>query len=332
MRGYALRRALGAVPLLLGVVTLVFVILHLAPGDPTAFYFGSGMSPEAMEQVRRNLGLDDPLVVRYLRWLGAVLRGDFGYSFFAGMPARDRILGALPNTLLLASGALTLAFLLGILAGVVQAMRPGSLVDATLNVLTLFFHSVPSFWLAIMLILIFSVGAGGLWDWPVSFPASGMVGPGHDLLGGMDRVLDRVHHMALPLLALTLVLIGGVSRYVRSSMLEVIRQDYIRTARAKGLSEGRVLLKHGLRNALIPVVSLFGLYFPLLLSGAVFVETVFAWPGMGKLMVDAVFQRDYPVVLAGTCLFGAMVILGNLIADLLYGVVDPRIRQGEPRA
>ena len=176
--------------------------------------------------------------------------------------------------------------------------------------------------------LVFSVGAGGVWDWPFSFPASGVTSSGYDLLSPMGKLLDRAQHIALPLLALTLVLAGGISRFVRTSMLEVIHQDYIRTARAKGLSEREVILKHALRNALIPVVSLLGLYLPLLLSGAVFVEVVFAWPGMGKLMVDAISSRDYPIVLAGTFLFGTMVILGNLIADILYGVVDPRIRQG----
>jgi peptide/nickel transport system permease protein len=177
-----------------------------------------------------------------------------------------------------------------------------------------------------MLILVFSVGAGVWWNWPFSFPASGSLSPGADLLSPWDRFLDRVHHLVLPALTLILVLAGGVARYVRSSMLEVIRQDYIRTARAKGVPESRVVLKHGLRNGLIPVVTLLGVYFPLLLSGTVLVESVFAWPGVGQLMVESIHRRDFPVVLAVTLLFGAMVILGNLLADLLYGMVDPRLR------
>jgi len=328
---YALGRILAAIPILLGVATIVFFVLSLAPGDPTSIYFGPGMSPEAMDQVRRNLGLDDPLLIRYGRWLLAFLQGDFGYSLAAGMPARARILAALPNTILLAGVALLLAFLVGIFLGVVQAIRQNTWVDATLSGAALFFYSMPSFWLAIMLILIFGVGARNLWDWPFSFPPSGITSAGYDLLSPWDQLKDRIHHLVLPALSLTLVLAAGVSRYVRTSMLEVLHQDYIRTARAKGLSESRVILKHGLRNALIPVVSLFGLYFPFLLSGAVFVEYVFAWPGMGKLMVDSVLSRDYPVVLAGTFFFGGMVVLGNLLADLLYGVVDPRIRQGGRR-
>jgi peptide/nickel transport system permease protein len=186
---------------------------------------------------------------------------------------------------------------------------------------------MPSFWLAIMLILVFSVSASQ-WGWPVVFPVSGVVGTNHDLLGPLEQLQDRVRHLVLPVLSLTLVLAAGVARYVRTSMLEVIRQDYIRTARAKGLSEFRVIFKHGLRNGLIPVVTLLGLSLPSLLSGTVFIEYVFSWPGVGKLLVDSILQRDYPVVLAGTFLFGGMVVAGNLLADLLYGVVDPRIRHG----
>ncbi len=328
---YALGRILAAIPILLGVATIVFFVLSLAPGDPTSIYFGPGMSPEDMAQVHMSLRIEDPLLIRDGRWLLAFLQGDFGYSLAAGMPARARILAALPNTILLAGVALLLAFFIGIFLGVVQAIRQNTWVDAVLSGAALFFYSMPSFWLAIMLILIFGVGARNLWDWPFSFPPSGITSAGYDLLSPWDQLKDRIHHLVLPALSLTLVLAAGVSRYVRTSMLEVLHQDYIRTARAKGLPESRVILKHGLRNALIPVVSLFGLYFPFLLSGAVFVEYVFAWPGMGKLMVDSVLSRDYPVVLAGTFFFGGMVVLGNLLADLLYGVVDPRIRQGGRR-
>jgi peptide/nickel transport system permease protein len=328
LTAYSLRRLLASIPLLLGVATIVFFLLSLAPGDPSFLFIGRGMSPEMVETVRRNMGLDDPLLVRYLRWLLALARGDFGYSFSAQMPVLDRIMAALPNTLLLASVSLVLAFLAGIVLGVIQAVRQYSLLDAVLSGGALFFYSMPSFWLAIMLILVFSVNAANAWGWPLAFPASGVVSPGYDLLGPFDQLKNRVMHLVLPTLSLTLVLAAGVARYVRASMLEVIHQDYIRTARAKGLPESRVIFKHALRNGLIPVVTLFGLYLPLLLSGTVFIEYVFAWPGMGKLLVDSILQRDYPVVLAGTFLFGGMVVLGNLFADLVYGVVDPRIRYG----
>ena len=328
MISYFLRRILTAIPLLLGVATIVFFLLSLAPGDPSFLYIGRGMSPETAEHIRRNMGLDDPILVRYFRWLFSFARGDFGYSFTAQMPVLDRIMAALPNTLVLASISLFLAFLVGILLGVIQAVRQYSLLASVLSGGALFFYSMPSFWLAIMLILVFSVNAANAWGWPLAFPPSGVVSPGYDLMGPMAQIKDRMMHLVLPTLSLTLVLAAGVARYVRAGMLEVIHQDYIRTARAKGLPESRVIFKHALRNGLIPVVTLFGLYLPLLLSGTVFIEYVFAWPGMGKLLVDSILQRDYPVVLAGTFLFGGMVVLGNLLADLLYGMVDPRIRQG----
>ena len=328
---YALKRVLTAIPLLLGVATLVFFILSLAPGDPASFYLTPGMSLETMEQIRRNMGLDGPLLVRYLRWLGSFLQGNFGFSSLAGMPVRDSILAALPNTLILASVSLALSFALGILLGVIQAVRQYSLLDSVLSAGALFFYSMPSFWLAIMLILVFNVYAGSVWDWPIVFPASGVGSPNHDLLGPWAQLWDRAMHLALPALSLTLVMTAGIGRYVRASMLEVLHQDYIRTARAKGLTEARVILKHALRNALIPVATLFGLYFPFLLSGAVFIEVVFSWPGMGRLLVDSILAGDIPVVLALTFFFGSAVVVGNLLADLLYGVVDPRVRQGERR-
>jgi len=323
---FSFRRVLAAIPLLLGVATLVFVALSLAPGDAASLYVRPGASPEVLDALRRQMGLDQPFLVRYGAWLFAFLRGEFGYSFFYQMPVRDRILVALPNTLVLASGSLLLAFALGGVVGVYQSVRQNTLMDSVLTGISLVFYSVPSFCLALALILFFSLGAKNWWDWPFSFPASGIESPGADLLPAVQRGLDRLHHIVLPMLTLTLILAASVSRYVRTSMLEVIRQDYIRTARAKGLSETRVILKHALRNGLIPLVSLFGVYFPFLLSGAVLVEYVFAWPGMGQLMVESIYRRDQPVVLAGSFLFGGMVILGNLLADILYGVVDPRIR------
>ena len=332
MLSYALRRIVSAVPLVLGVATILFFVLRLAPGDPAALYFGPGVSAEFQEQTRENLGLDEPLPVQYGKWLLGLVQGDFGYSLTRNRPVKDLILEALPPTLYLTGGAVSLAFLLGIALGVLQAVRQYSLLDSLLSAIALFFYSMPSFWLAIMLVLVFSVGAQTAWDWPIHFPASGMVGTNHDLLGTWGQIEDRIAHLVLPALSLALVLAGGIARYVRTSMLEVIRQDYIRTARAKGLPERRVVLRHALRNALLPVVTLFGVYFPFLLSGAVFIEEVFSWPGMGDLLVDAINQRDYPVVMAGSFLFAVMVVVGNLLADLLYGFVDPRIGYGERRA
>ncbi len=328
MIGYVLRRVGGAVPLVLGVATIVFFVMNLAPGDPSSLYAGPGVSPQALEEVRQNMGLDAPVHVRYIRWMGAMAQGDFGHSLARGQPVRDVIRDLLPNTLLLSGTALALAFLAGILIGVLQAVRHNTWIDSSLSGASLFFYSIPSFWLALMLILVFSLYARNVWGWPVHFPASGMTSVDHAWMTPWEQVKDRAMHLVLPATSLALVLAGGIARYTRTSMLEVIHQDYIRTARAKGLPEWRVIAGHALRNALIPVVTVFGLYLPLLFSGTVFVETVFAWPGMGKLVVDAIGQRDYPVVMAGALVFAVMVVVGNLIADVLYSVVDPRIRHG----
>lgn len=326
MGRFLLRRLAGAVPLVLGIATIVFFVLNLAPGDPASIYTSPTVSPDALEQMRRNMGLDQPVHVRYVRWMGSMLQGDFGVSFARNQPVRDVIRQILPNTLVLSFVAITLAFSVGILIGVLQAVRQNTATDGALSVVSLFFYSMPSFWLALMLILVFSLGARNLWGWPIWFPASGMTSIEYAFLSPADRFRDRVMHLVLPASSLALVLAAGIARYTRGSMLEVVRQDFVRTARAKGLPERTVILKHALRNALIPVVTLLGLYLPFLFSGTVFIETVFAWPGMGKLVVDAILARDYPVVMAGAFIFAVMVVIGNLVADLLYSVVDPRIR------
>ena len=323
---YLVRRVLLALPLVLGIVTILFFVINLAPGDPTQVMVRPGMRPEVIAQMRANFGLDQPLPVRYVKWLGALVQGDFGYSFSHGRPVVDVIGQMLPNTLLLSSAALLVAFLAGILIGIVQAVRQYSLADQALTVLALFFYSMPSFWLALMLILTFALFARNVWEWPIYFPPSGTRSVDWAQLGTWDRMVDRARHMVLPVASLSLVLAAGIARYARGSMLEVIRQDFVRTARAKGLPERSVVFKHTLRNALIPVITLLGLYLPVLFSGTVFIEYVFAWPGMGKTIVDAIGTRDYPVVMATSLIFACMVVVGNLIADVLYAIVDPRIR------
>ncbi|MFP3948354.1 MAG: ABC transporter permease, partial [Longimicrobiales bacterium] len=290
---YAVRRILAAVPLVLGIATIIFFILNLAPGDPVARYVGPSVPPEVLAQIRTNLGLDDPIHIQYLKWMGSLLTGDFGYSLGQNRPVAGLIGEILPNTLLLSGAALLIAFLAGIVLGVVQAVRQYSLTDQVLSVAALFFYSMPSFWLALMLILIFSLGAR-TWDWPIWFPASGMQSVDYAFLSPVERAVDVIRHLVLPAGSLALVLTAGIARYMRGSMLEVIRQDYVRTARAKGLAESRVIFKHALRNALGPVITLFGLYLPVIFSGTVFVEAVFGWPGMGSLIVNAIGQRDYP--------------------------------------
>jgi peptide/nickel transport system permease protein len=322
---YILRRLLGAIPLVIGIATIIFFVLNLAPGDPLAFYFNPNVPPEVMEQLRRNLGLDQPLHIQYFRWVTSFFRGDFGYSFAQSRPVADIVFEALPNTLILTGSALVLVFLVGILIGVLQAVRQYSVFDSTSSVLSLFFYSMPSFWLALMLMLLFSLKASQ-WGWPFSLPPTGITSVDYEYLSAGGKIWDRIEHLILPVGTLTLALAAGVARYTRGQMLEVIRQDFIRTARAKGLPERTVIMKHALRNSLLPVITLLGLYLPFLFSGAIFVEVIFAWPGMGRVIVDAIFQRDYPLVMATSFLFAVIVVLGNLIADVLYGVADPRIR------
>jgi len=323
---YFFRRLLSAIPLVLGIATIVFFVVDAAPGDPTLVYITPGMSREVVEQMRTNFGLDEPVHVRYVKWLGAMLTGDFGYSFSHSRPVLDVLRDFLPNTLLLSACALVVAFLIGILVGTMQAVRQYSLMDSAMSVVLLFFYSMPSFWLALMLILSLSLFARNVWDWPIWFPASGMVSTDHDFLSPLGRFFDRVTHLVLPTLSLALVLTAGIARYMRGSMLEVIRQDYVRTARAKGLSERVVIFKHALRNALLPIITLVGLYIPVLFSGTIFIEYIFAWPGMGRTIYEAISTRDYPLVMAGSFLFASIVVVANLLADLLYAVVDPRIR------
>jgi len=323
---YIIRRLLGAIPLVIGIATIVFFAVNLAPGDPTARFLSPGMSQAVIDQMRTNFGLDEPLPVRYVKWLGAMITGDFGYSFSHARPVLDVMWDFLPNTLVLSAASLLVAFVLGVLIGTFQAVRQHSKLDSGLSVVLLFFYSMPSFWLALMLILTLSLFARNVWDWPIWFPASAMVGNDYDFLSLGGQIRDRLMHLVLPTLSLALVLTAGIARYMRGSMLEVIRQDYVRTARAKGLSERVVVFKHALRNALIPIITLIGLYIPVLFSGTVFIESVFAWPGMGRTIYDAISQRDYPLVMAGTFFFALMVVIANLVADVLYAVVDPRIR------
>ena len=326
MTAYLVRRVLGAVPLVLGIATIIFFVVNLAPGDPTQLLLSPGMRAEVVEQMRANFGLDQPVHVRYAKWLAALFRGDFGYSYSHSRPAASVIGDMLPNTLLLSGLALLVAFGVGIVLGVVQAVRQYSLTDSILSVVALFFYSMPSFWLALMLILTFSLYARNVWDWPFWLPASGRLSVEYPFLSPWAQVKDRLAHLVLPVASLSLVLAAGIARYMRGSMLEVVRQDYVRTARAKGLPERRVVFRHALRNALLPVITLLGLYLPVLFSGTVFIETVFAWPGMGKTIIDAISTRDYPLVMACSFIFAVMVVAGNLVADVLYALVDPRIR------
>ncbi|MBO8092024.1 MAG: ABC transporter permease [Prosthecochloris sp.] len=317
---YIFRRLLVAVPLIFGVLTLTFFIIRLAPGDPAAFFIQPGISPNVAEQIRQQYGLDDPIYVQYVKWLGSVLQGDFGRSFSrAQQPVIEVIAQALPITVTIALLTLVANFVLGIAIGVVSAVKQNTLLDRSLTVGALFFYSMPEFWFALMMIILFALKLQ-------VFPASGLNEIGAEYLGPWGFFLDRVWHLVLPVTVLSINGAAGIARYVRGSMLEVIRQDYIRTARAKGLAEKTVILKHGLRNALLPVITLVGGSLPFIFSGALFIEVIFAFPGMGRVTVEAIFARDYPLIIANTFISGTLIILGNLVADVLYAVVDPRIK------
>ncbi|MBN1929489.1 MAG: ABC transporter permease [Chlorobiaceae bacterium] len=317
---YILKRLLIAVPLVFGVLTLTFFIIRLAPGDPAAFFIQPGISPNVAEQIRQQYGLNDPLPVQYVKWLANVLQGDFGRSFSrAQQPVVEVILEALPVTMTIAVLTLVANFVFGIVIGVISAVRQNSFLDRFLTVTALFFYSMPEFWFALMMIILFALKL------PL-FPVSGLNEVGAESYGAFGFVMDRIWHLVLPVTVLSINGAAGIARYVRGSMLEVIRQDYIRTARAKGLSERVVILKHALRNALLPVITLMGSSLPFIFSGALFIEVIFAFPGMGRVTVEAIFARDYPLIIANTFVSGVMIVLGNLLADVLYAVVDPRIK------
>ncbi len=301
---YTVRRLVLAVPTLFGVTLLVFGILRMLPGDPAQAMAGVHATEEYVARLRRQLGLDQPVYVQYGRFMAGLLRGDLGTSIRTGLPVWEEVWSRLIPTLELTLVSLTLATLLGIGVGVVSAVKPYSIFDYVSMSAALVGLSAPVFWLGLMLMLLFSVKLGWL-------PAAGR--------GGLANLV-------LPSVTLAASSVALIARFTRSTMLEVMRQDYVNTARAKGLPERRVILLHALRNALIPIVTVIGLRFGALLAGAVLTETVFAWPGVGRLMVEAISARDYPVVQGGVLVLALAVVFLNLVVDLLYGLVNPRIQ------
>lgn len=316
------RRAIAGFAVIGGVVALTFVLLLLAPGDPVDRLLGPAGTPAQLAAQRRAHGLDRPLPVQFATWIGRAARGDWGTSIATGRPVRAMLGEAWPATAWLVGLSLLLSYLLGVAVGTVQAARSGSRLDTALSVASVTLFAVPGYWLGLMLVMVFTYRARVL-------PAFGAAGLDADLLTGWARIGDQLRHLALPLTTLTLIGVGGAARFVRGAMLDVGTQAFVTTARAKGASPMRVMLHHVLRNALVPILVLLGLSLPALFSGAVFVEAVFAWPGVGRVLVDAVHARDYPVVLAATTVSAALVVAGNLIADVLVAWVDPRMRSGE---
>jgi peptide/nickel transport system permease protein len=316
------RRAIAGLAVVGGVITLTFVLLLLAPGDPAALLLGPAATPAQVAAQRHSLGLDRPLTAQFATWIARAARGDWGISIATGRPVRAMLADAWPATVRLVGLSLLLSYVLGVAVGAVQAARSGSRLDTALSVASVTLFALPGYWLGLMLVMVFTY-------WARALPAFGAAGLDADLLTGSARIGDQLRHLALPLATLTLVGVGGSARFVRGAMLDVATQGFITTARAKGASPARVMLHHVLRNALVPILVLLGLSLPALFSGAVFVEAVFAWPGVGRVLIDAVRARDYPVVLAATTVSAILVVLGNLIADALAACVDPRMRNAE---
>ncbi len=314
MGGYILRRLVSAVPVLLGITVIVFAIMALIPGDPATAILGSYATPENVAQLNRDLGLDRPAVARYFIWLGNLLQGDLGRSFALNRPVLDEVLERFSATLILSGTAFVLCAVFGVVAGVVSAARQYGLADKAITFAVILGISTPSFFLGMMMILLFAVNLRWL-------PVSGM----YAIYGGGD-LPDLLRHLLMPATALSVVAIGVVARLTRGAMLEVLRLDFIRTARAKGVGERRVIWGHALRAAMVSVIPVLGLQAGFVLSGAVYIEIVFQWPGIGRMLVDAILRRDILLVQGGVVFVAACYVIFNICVDVAQSLLDPRIR------
>jgi peptide/nickel transport system permease protein len=315
MRKYVAQRAVSLAPLLLGISLVIFAIVHLAPGGPLAVYaFSPDFSPELQAQIERNLGLDQPLHVQYARWMQGMLTGDWGRSYKDGREAREVIFERLPATIILMGTSFLFSLLVAIPAGIFTATRRQARSRYVVNIVTMIGISVPTFWTGLLAIMILS-GQLGL------IPSGGMF-----TIGQPFSLTDRIGHLITPALVLAVVNIAVWSRYTHSTLIEVLQEDYIRTARAKGLRERVVILRHALKNALLVIVTLLGLSLPGLFSGALVTEAVFAWPGNGRLIIESLLGRNYPVLMGDFMILAVLAVLGNFAADVTYALIDPRIR------
>jgi peptide/nickel transport system permease protein len=317
--GYWIRRLLQAIPLILGVIIVNFTIIQLSPGDPTSTLVGDfPVPPEYLAQVRKDFGLDKPAWQQLLLYIKNVAQGDLGYSFANRQPVLDLVIGRLGATVLLTGTAMILAIIIGLVLGVLSSIRPYSFIDNLSTFSALFGYSVPVFWLGQVLILFFALRLG----W---FPTGGTHSL-REVQEGFAGVLDRLHYLALPVVALIWRFLAVNTRMTRASMLEVLSLDYVRTARAKGLQERAVVIRHALRNAMLPIITVIGFNFGYLLAGSALVETVFSWPGVGRLLFDSIAKRDYPVILGVFIVTSSTVIIANLITDWVVSLLDPRVR------
>ncbi len=321
LAGYILRRALQAVPVVLAVIVITFLLIHLAPGNPIFFLIGEyAPPPEYVAKVTREYGLDRPVHEQLITYVAKVVQGDLGTSYFFRQPVISIILERVGPTLLLTLTAYTIASVLGVFLGAMAAKRPYSSLDHATTLFSVTGYSLPVFWLGQLLLVSLALGLG-------LFPAQGMTSL-RDPRIGLDLVVDVLHHLALPALALATVQLALVARLTRANTLEALQEDYVVTARAKGVDEDRVLFKHALRNSILPVVTVIGLNFGYAISGTILVETVFSWPGLGRLLFDSVLSRDYPVITGLFIFITVTVVIANLLTDILYAYLDPRIRYG----
>ena len=316
---YLLKRLLGILIIVWGVLTATFILVHLAPGDPTAIYLRPEIDPVVLDNIRKNFGLDLPLWQQYFKWISEFISGNFGYSFQHHEPVSEIFADAIPNTLRLSLCVLFLQFTIGIPLGILSALKRHSIFDKVVNILLLILYSMPGFWVALIAILVFSLQLGWL-------PSSQMNSL-YPINGFWNSLWDQIRHMILPAAILSLPLVTYTVRFVRSNVTDVLMQPYILTAKAYGLGKWKILSYYVLKNALLPLVTLIGVYLPFLLGGAVIIEYIFAWPGIGKITVDAIFARDIPIILASNFIAAMAVVSGNFLADILNRFVDPRINR-----
>jgi peptide/nickel transport system permease protein len=321
MKRYLIKRMILMIPVILGITVITFIIIHLTPGGfvKTNMEMNVKVSPGAMEHLKALYGLDKPLYAQYLDWLSRLARLDFGDSFIDNRPVIDKVLERLPATLLLNITSIFVIFILGTIIGVTGALRRNSVYDRIMTFVTFTGYSVPAFWLALIMMMLFAV------KFPI-LPVSGISSINYEMMGPFEKILDVAWHMVLPVFITAFGGLAYISRYVKSSMVEVLSRQYITAAYAKGMKEKEIIFKSALKNSLMPVVTLLGLSLPGIIGGSFIFETIFAWPGMGRLAYEAAMSFDYPVIMGTVTIAAALTILGNLLADIAYAMIDPRIR------
>jgi len=328
MLAYTIKRLLISIPLVLGIVTITFVMIRVAPGDPLDMYLEPQrqrqVDPEIIELLRQKYGLDQPIHIQYVRWISAVAKGDFGESFRSRRPVGRMLAEAIPYTLQLTILATLFDALVGIMLGIIAAVKQYTALDKAVTMGALIVYAIPGFWLALMLVMVFSVHLG----W---FPTSQTRSMDYEFLSFWGKMGDRAWHLVLPVFVMGIGTAAGTARYVRNRLLDVLNADFVWAARARGFKERVVIIRHALRNALIPVITMYGMSLPYLLGGATVIESIFSWPGMGNMAVGGVSGRDYPVIMATTLIAAVLTVLGNLLADITYAVVDPRVTYGGRR-